>query len=669
MAEPIQIQVFDAFLGTEEGVHSVILPDIFSPSGSKNVFMDKIGRVKKIDGYTAQNPSGQVVTNVFAAPAQVIGLFPYRKSAAGVLTRQLVGVFQGTENWLLKYSTDDGTTWTTIANLGPLTAYPDFAQFGADLFITNGSSTPRTWNGTTLTVSGGTQSPQPTGAATPDPGTLKGSYKYKIVSRETDSTRSPGSRSSDPVSVEDGQIQLTWAQDPNSEVGGYEVYRTTGTGVTFYFVTYLDGISTVSFLDTVPDTTILENRPLDEHGDAPEAVYFAEAHKGRVWWLRTDTYPSRAWWSDPGDADSVYGFHYLDFSDHDTQGDVITGAMGNFGEQFIVFTEKAVWSVSGTGAILLNNLIDWNKERKNVQTGSVSHKSVVRVPAGARYVSQTGEINTTTSKALAYFTPLGDIRLFDGQNDIVISHPLKDTLSSFTYSARSKVHAYHDADRSQFVWWVPTNNEGNPNKGIVWNYRWGSWYVWEPYHTFLSSTDSENELDAHFQLVGDNQGYIHKMFSGTDFNGRNFSGTWTTKTLRGVVNVKDDLDPALAYQKRFRWADVLFKVDADVDLTVEWLRAEANDDDDAIGSEIVGSTTATLVTADGDTILTADGDTVVVRVPAVQAKVRLVESDGRYVHGLGLRLRLGDNAEVGTWAVEGISFAYQILPGLKRRSQ
>ena len=51
MAYPIQTQVFSVFLGTQEGIHSVALPAIYSSSGSRNLWIDKLGRAKKILGY------------------------------------------------------------------------------------------------------------------------------------------------------------------------------------------------------------------------------------------------------------------------------------------------------------------------------------------------------------------------------------------------------------------------------------------------------------------------------------------------------------------------------------------------------------------------------------------------------------------------------------------
>jgi hypothetical protein len=161
---------------------------------------------------------------------------------------------------------------------------------------------------------------------------------------------------SNTLTVVGKSVSLSWSQDSNVSVDGYEIYRTSGTGSTFYYVATLVGRATVAYTDNISDQTILENRVMEEHGDAPPVAYWCEPHKQRMWWLRTDTYPTRAYWSDPGLADSVYAENFLDFSDSETVGDVITGALGNYEGLLVVFTEKAVWTVSGTGASLVISL-------------------------------------------------------------------------------------------------------------------------------------------------------------------------------------------------------------------------------------------------------------------------------------------------------------------------
>ncbi len=672
MSTPLQLQLYSAYLGTEEGIRSILLPDIFSSSGSQNLMMDILGRAKKIPGYEKKNTSA-VTTDSGASSTAVVGLFPYRKTASGAITRQLLGAFDDELNeWELKYSTNDGSTWTHIYDAGHLSVgtIPDFAQFDDNVYITNGVIAPRTWDGTTLTTSGGTQSPTPTGVGNGSSGNLSGAYKYKIVSIEGDGTRSPGSATSAIVPVSSEQVDLTWLIDPNTEVIGYEIYRTTGSGSVFYFVTFVAGRATLSYTDDIADPVVFANRALAEHGDAPSTTYFVEPHKGRMWWGKTDDNPTRVWWSDPGDPDSVYIENYLEFTDSTNQGDVLTGMVGNFGEALVVFTEKSLWTVTGTGA-LLDYITDWNKDRKNTQTGCVSHRSVVRVPAGARYINQSGNLETTSSKALAYFTPHGDIRLFDGQADTIISHPVKDTLQTYTYASKHKIHAVHEARNNQFIWFFPVDDHPNVRKAVTWNYKWGTWYVWTPM-PFASSCESESNLSSHFILVGEAErskgGYIYELLKGTSFDSSAINSIWFTKTLRGVVNVKDNLEEAFSYTKRSRWIDLLFSVTGNPTLTVEWYDAEDGEIGMLIGSETLTGYTYNLVSASGEPIVSASGEQLVAVKPINQHKILLNIPGGDYPHGEGIRIKIYDNSATDSWALEAMTYAYQLLEGLKRRS-
>jgi hypothetical protein len=54
---------------------------------------------------------------------------------------------------------------------------------------------------------------------------------------------------------------------------------------------------------------------------------------------------------------------------------------------------------------------------------------------------------------------------------------------------------------------------------------------------------------------------------------------------------------------------------------------------------------------------------------STQDKVLLKNGTGRYLHDEGIRLRISDNASNGSWALEALSLAFQVISGLKRRSQ
>lgn len=669
MSVDLQLQLFDAFLGSGEGIHSVVLPDIFSSGGSKNVFIDKFARVVQIGGYTKVNSSA-FTTDTGGSACMIRGLIPYRATAGGSITRRLMYVLDdGVDEWEIYSSGTDGASGTFLydAGAGSIGMIPDAAQFNDDLYICNGKVQPRIFDGTTIAATGLTQSPTITATEAATTGNLIGNYKYKLVSTIA-GVRQAGSVASTSILLTNKQMTLGWTADANASVDGYEIYRTSGTGTIYYYLTSIDGRATVAYTDNISDLTILENRILEEHGDNPPVAYFCEPHKQRMWWLRSDTYPTRGYWSDAAAPESVYAENFLDFSDSETVGDQITGALGNYEGLLVVFTEKALWTVSGTGAVI-GDIVDWTKTRTNAQTGSVSHRSAVRIPAGSKYADQNGQMQTTSVSSIAYFTPFGDIRLFDGDNDLIVSHPVRDTARAFNYAQRHKIHALIDSENDQAMWFFPSGSSGEPDTVVSWNYRYGVWYTWSTM-PFSASCVYDTSTEATRMLVGESLStkgaYIYTFLDGNSFDGSNIDAHWMTKTLYGV---NDQAQPALSNRKRWRWADILFRINQTVSITVEWLTGTSPDNASAIASAIASPAAQTVIDADGSTILTADGSSIVIAVQSAQVKVLLQTASGDYLHDEGIRLRIGSNGTAGSWALEGMELAFQLLPGLKRRDQ
>jgi hypothetical protein len=670
MAVPTQIQLFDAFMGSQEGIHSIILPDIFSSGGSKNVYIDKFGRVVRLSGYTKQNSAGAFTTDTGASAAMVRGLIPYRGTVGGSTTRKLLLVLDDqVDEWEIHVSTDDGVTKSFLYDAGATAVgqIPDASQYGDTIYITNGKTQPRKYDGVTLSATGLTQSPTITATASATSGNLTGNFNYKLVSL-VGGIRQNGSLASTTLQVVGKQVSLSWTADANVSVTGYEIYRTTGTGTTYYYLTTIDLRATVAYTDNTADTTILEQRVMEEHGDAPPVAYFCEPHRQRIWWLRTDTYPTRGYWSDPGLPESVYTQNYLDFSDSETVGDVITGALGNFEGLLVVFTEKALWTVSGTGAII-GDITDWTKTRTNASTGSVSARSALRIPAGSKYTDQLGQSQTTSVASIAYFTPLGDIRLFDGDNDLIVSHPLRDTIRAFNYAQRKKIWAMIDSVNDQAIWCFPSTSAGEPDTMVSWNYRYGVWYKWTTM-PFGHGVAEDQSAVAQIILVGESLttkgAYVYQFQSGNSFDGSNIDAKWMTKTLFGV---NEQNQPALSNRKRWRWIDVLFRVDANVSITVGWMPGHATDTATPTATVLITPAADTLYTADGSQILTANGSSISVAIMSAQAKALLQSTTSSYIHDEGIRFQVGTNDTLNGWALEALEVAFQLLPGQKRRFQ
>lgn len=634
-----------------------------------NVYVDKYARISQIGGYTKQNASA-ITTNTGGSAAMVRGLIPYRATAGGSISRKLLIVLDDqTNEWEIWVSSDSGATSSFLydAGSGSVGMIPDAAQFADKLYICNGKVQPRVYNGSAIASTGLTQSPTISSAASSLSGNITGNVQYKLLST-IGGVRQSGSAPSTSLIAVSKQVDLTWTADANTSVDGYEIYRTTGTGTLYYYLTTISGRTTAAYTDNTSDLTLLENRILEEHGDPPPITYFCEPHKQRMWWLRTDAKPTRAYWSDPGEPESVYGENFLDFSDSETVGDVCTGALGNYEGLLVVFTEKTLWSVSGTGAVI-GDIVDWTKTRTNAGTGSVSHRSSVRIPAGSKFTDQTGQNQTTSVASIAYFTPLGDIRLFDGDNDLIVSHPVRDTIRGFNYSQRAKIHAMIDTENDQAIWFLPTGSSGEPNTAVSWNFRYGVWSVWSTM-PFGASVNIDTSSDAALLLTGEavvsKGAYVYKFFDGLSFDGSTIISAWLTKTLYGV---NDQGQAALSNAKRWRWLDVLFRVDQSTQIVVEWMPGSSPDDASAIGGVLIRPAASAIQDSDSTYIQTADGSLIYISLQSAQNKSLLLDAMGRYLHDEGVRFRIRTNGVPGGWALEAMELAYQILPGLKRRDQ
>ena len=680
MPYPIITQTFSVFLGTQEGIHSVALPAIYSSSGSRNLWIDKLGRAKKILGYSKQNSSA-VTTNTGSAATRLRALRAYRQTGAS-FTRQLLGVFEAASSeYELWYSTNDGESWTFIVDLGSgsIGSIPDFAQVDNTLFFANGVVAPRAWNGSSLSTAGpSAKSPTPTATVNTASGQLNGTYTYKLVSIDGDENRSAGSTTSNILHYQDEQCNLSWTADSDVDVEGYELYRTTGTGSNFYFVTYIDVRTTTSYTDNASDLDILEHRTLEEHGDAPPTgSYFCEPHKQRLWWGRTNTNPRRVFWSDPGLPDQVGVNNYLDFTDQSSVGDIITGMVGDFEGMLVVFCERSIWTVTGTGQIV-SNVMDWTRTKSNAVIGAISHRGIVSIPAGAVYTDTAGQQVTTPRVMQAYFTPLGDIRLFDGNNDFIISNPVKETLKTFLYAQGKKIHAVHDVENGHVIWFwpgpTPSGEDAEPNQAVVWNYRWGVWYVW-PDMPMAASTTVDTASDTQVLLVGEAQtskgGFCYEFFDGDSFDGSNIPARWMTKVIYGQDESWSMRTPQqmMAFVKRYRWLDVIAEADADVTLTIEWMGGSASDEAVAKGgaSKSLAPIGMQLITSDGNGIQTDDESNITLPFDSVQQIINLEGTNGDYVQDVGCRIRISDDATNGSWSLEGMTLGFQVLPNATRR--
>jgi hypothetical protein len=579
-------------------------------------------------------------------------LYQYRKIAAGAITRQVLFQLDDQVNECeLYYTTDLGVTKTLITDFGAgsINTIFDFATFGDELWMTNGVITPRLWNGASLSAGGATQLAAPT-IASGGAGVLLGTYRYRVVPINSDKTRKPGSVTSAVFRANLNSAGVTWVADADGGVVGYEIYRTTGSGLDFYLVTYIDGRTTVTYTDNLSDEELLTHESMSviaSVGDPPPSgAYYCFPHKGRMIWARTDTYPRRFWWSDPGDADSVYMERsFSECTDSKSLGDQLTGGVGDYEGMFVLFLEKSIWTVSGTGTIL-GGAFDWRKRRSNAKTGTHSSRTVARVSAGSSYLGPDGNTIQTPKNMLAYLTPRKDIRLFDGSNDYIISNPKRDTLARLNLSAANKAFVFDDEDRQMLCWVFPIDSSTEPNYTVAWNYQLGTWHEWSgtSFGHVVAAEDSTSTVLLAGEALKTTGAFVYKLWNGNNRDGASITSTFMSKAIYPPVDQTGLND--FTQEKRLESIILMFEKDGTpTTVTVGFLPHDAADSDSVSFSKSVSATSR-------------------VKVQAQQGASD--PNPGKFHFGVGWRLKVTSTVTSGPWILDGIQSVYVPLAGKTR---
>lgn len=671
MAYPKQTQIFSAARGDHEGINVVQLPDWFSPSESQNLRFTKNGRVEKILGFVQAN-STPVTMNTSGEDAEGHALFEYW---GGASTPKIIacfvdngfyagGTFAGDEYefWV---SSDAGATWTFGIDLGQhgTKADADFRpmltsfEYNDVLYIAVHKENPQQYDGSSFSDAGPSQSPTPTlsvGAA----GTPSGVFECRLVSL-IGKDRQAGSAVSAAVHLNAEKGSVSWTADSNTNVTGYEVYFTTGTGVEFYYVATIDGRTTTSYTMDLSDAEIRQGRPLDRHGDAPpNDVRICALWKDRGWWGRTEANPSRLYYSDPFRVDEVSPNSFFDVEGRTRGDDALTGLFGGFQGSLVVFKRHQIFMVGGSGEIL-EGFADFSVRETSATAGSVGTQCIVDVPAGARFVNEAGGIETLPIATLAYWAPDNTIRIFDGDSDRIISHAKKEFLQTAA-GENQQWHfvVEHDRENEEISWFFTTDNTASQfnenNVGVMWNYREGAWSELSntPFSCALTTVDTTGKQLLLCGTVGnlggtgadDGEVYINK--SGNHYNGagNNITAEWWTKPLLGVG---EEGTPIMNRKKRLRRLEVLTTAQSSSqNLSVEWY----------------GDYADSGATASGSATVDMNGS----NVTHVQNRVNMKSAGSDYLSAKAPRLRFFDVSDDAAWAMPGFALEYQVLPGGKR---
>lgn len=663
--QPLSLLI-PGFAGDARGENVFTLPDLYSPGGSVNFYLDKRGRLRVLPGWTRfANP----ITTANGASGKINSIQPFRPASLAVGSTSYMlftldnGLGGGSAQWELWVSTDAGLVNRTrlitfgSTSIGKLAS---FATLGADLYITNGAMTPQSYDGATLTPLTTAQLGAPAvatvvgGTGDTGAGPLNGSYRYRLVPVRANKARKIGSVVSNTYQAQNTRARITWVADADGTVIGYELYRTSGTGMDYYLVAYIDGRVTAAYTDALPDSVLITRTALAvvaSHGDPPPLAHFVVAHKQRIWWMRTDALPRTVYPSDPNDGDSVYqdaGGMTLTDAGESSQGDILVGGHGEFNDALICWMRYSIWLITGTGKYN-GNVVDWRPKRSDASIGTVHARAAIKVPAGAKYRDAHGAMQEVRANAYAYLTPMQDIRLFDGNTDTIIDHDARGMIA-FNGADGGKSYAWHDERRGMLIWGVPNGNLGETvNTFVAWNYWFGTWHKFDGCifgHVGIVEQPSEGlpfwpiAGNAHTTAGG---GWLYLLMTGTQRVAANFTATWMSKPI--YPPLVEGGPPDLRTEKRMEAAILLF----DTATALATLGVLAHDAEDN-GAATITRTVPTSTRA---------------RCP-----LRYLNGNaraGQYLHGTGLRLRLTLTGAIGSAGdLQALELQYVPRPGQTR---
>lgn len=679
-----------AVLGDYEAGESLAIPSVISPGGSQNMTLDKTARALSILGYTKRNVAA--VTSAAGGNAMRLRHIYHHITKLGlVLTRRELGLFESSiANWELRYSLDRGTTWTLLQDFGA--AYvgqiPSFAQMGTTLLLCTGIGVPQKVDMTvpSLIAAGAAQANAPL-VVDAGVGLLNGNKRWKVLAILADGTRTAASRSSIRQTFTQRKAAITW--DAVNNAASYELYSTSGTGALFFY----EGTTTsavLTFSSNIADVDLVQNRLLQEHGDPPPTgARWATPHKQRMVYVGSPEFPRRVWLSDAGLPESVYQesnyFEMADANESDFSDEAV-GATGGFLGALVIWLERSVWTLVGPLTIT-GSVLNAERRRTSATMGAVHGRAVAKIPAGASYIDEKGAVKTTDGVRLAYLTPLGDLRLFDGENDTVFSYAKADTLGRLNYEYRRKSYVVIDTPRTEATWIFPADNATEPNVAVTWNWNQGI-MTERPAWQFAHATQIETSGDASVILAGESNlatgAFCYQLWDGTTLGDgvTAVNGAVMLKTLYGrgqgnIYGMQQDEAAIMSMTKRWRWIDLLVKcyvggaLGGPVTFTVECWPEEGEPTDTPYATTQVTLPTEQLYTADGSKLLSADGSPLVASVPApiLRARLRQVSAAGkmRYLHSRGVRIRISSTTTTASWAIVGANIAYQLLGGMQRQ--
>jgi hypothetical protein len=527
--------------GEHEGISSFALADRYSPEGSQNMRLAKLGILRSVGGYSTLNAAA-ITTDTGASAVKVVGLHHYISRSAGAATlRQVAVVDDGVDEYEIWHSTDGGATWSFLKDMGSggVGLKPSFGQWENTLQICfGGTLTPQEYDGSAVTDSGPASPPaKPTVALGGTPPGITGTFRYKSADIDANGDVGSVSPESNKIVANVRKINVTRASEG---AGGYRLYRTTGDGSVYFWHSDHENGSSTPYIDFKTDRDLLENSRGSEPnvGVAPiDGLRLVAPHRARVFYAGTNDNPNRLYYSDVGNGNAVGPSSFLRIGEGE-EGDEITALFPEYEGELLIFKEDSIWRLAGDGRQTFDLV------RTQAQKGTIAKASHTLVRGGSKFTTATGDIATIPQSVVVYMTDT-DARITDGVSDTVISWAEADSFATLSYQHRNQAWCVDYPPYNWVIFAIPTADGTYTYR--AWDYEHGTWHPLAGFPNAACAALTETASAANVLMTGQAKtatgGETYQFFTGNDLDGSNMTSKVRTRVLDfGGPDIKSVLE-------------------------------------------------------------------------------------------------------------------------------
>lgn len=445
--------------------------------------------------------------------SRVVGLYPFYKSdGTNSLLRRSGTKLQkyntSTSNW----DDQSGYTYTSDLATEGVVAYDK-------LYVVNNTDPLTYYDGTSITSF--TLISAPTSPTVTRTGGSSGSYtfSYKIsaVSSTGETTATAAATTTADFSHDalDATHYMTVGWTASASAIGYNIYgRQDGR---WYFITYVDGQSTNSYIDKgalTPNELVV---PFTENTTQGPKGVDIEQYKDSLFIIGDPSNPSRLYYSAGGDLindfSSANGGGFVDISKNDGQKGK---ALKVFKNSLVVWKEGSIYqfSFSSSGAPSLTQITS--------AVGCVSTRGVIAVENDIFFADLRGIFTVGNQPGFS----------FDVLRTNEISSRVRSVFQSIDPAYIQNISATYAtvANKNLAIFSYTPSGSTTNSKALVYDVERVGWYKWNNIQANCWTSYTDSSGDQHVLYGDDSSGYVKEILTGTTDFGSPISGSFKLKS-------------------------------------------------------------------------------------------------------------------------------------------